>query len=162
MHCPSCGKPADADQQFCRACGMGLETVGKLVSQHTSTSLSERKVRKAELEQRILRQMYSWMVWGMIILGIGIVMIVADKSFAFGSWFKFLATMMSLAGIGVATAGVFSALKQGVGISGKKPLDQISGVDTKSLPTRQMPGSLPSVTEHTTQLLPTDDRTKDK
>ena len=141
---------------------MSLETVCKLVAQHTSTSLPERKVRKAELEQQILRRMYSWMVWGMIILGIGIVMIVADKSFTIGSWFKFLATMMSLAGIGVATGGVFSALKQGVRISGKKPLDQISGVDTKSLPTRPIPASLPSVTEHTTQLLPTDDRTKDK
>ena len=101
--------------------------------------------------------MYSWMVRGMIILGIGIMLIVADKSFAIGSWFKFLATLVSLAGVGVATAGVFSALKQGVGISGKKPREQISGVDPKSVPTHPLPASLPSVTEHTTQLLPADD-----
>jgi len=156
MHCPNCGKAADLEQQFCRACGMRLETVGKLVAEHTSSDLPARTSSRAELEQEMVRRMFNWLTWGMIILGVGVVMIVVNKSFAFGAWFRFLATLISLAGVGVASAGVLSALKQGVNISGKSSVDQISsaGKDTKSLSTGPIPASLPSVTEHSTQLLP--------
>jgi sulfite exporter TauE/SafE len=159
MHCPNCGKPADADQQFCRACGMRLETVGRLVAEHTSTELPERKSSHAELERQIVGRMFSWITWGMIILGIGVVILVFNKSFSIGNWLRFISTVICLLGVGVATAGLLKAMKQGVSISGKKPVDQISGPakDTNSLPTRPIPASLPSVTERTTQLLPTDD-----
>jgi hypothetical protein len=137
---------------------MRLENVGKLVAEHTSTDLPAKKARNTELEQAILRRMYSWMTWGMIILGIGIVMLVFNKSFSIGNWLRFVSTIVSLTGVGIATAGLMNALKQGVNLSGKKPLDQISGsADTKSLPTNPIPTSLPSVTERTTSLLPADE-----
>ncbi|HTG87690.1 MAG TPA: hypothetical protein VL907_11675 [Pyrinomonadaceae bacterium] len=135
---------------------MRLEAVGKLVAGHNSTPLPERRSGKSELEQEILRRMFTWMTWGIIILGIGVVMLVFNKSFSIGNWLRFLSTMVCLSGVGVATAGLLSAIRQGV--SGKRPVDQISGsVDTKSLASKAMPASLPSVTEQTTQLLSTEE-----
>jgi hypothetical protein len=137
---------------------MGLDPVGKLVTEHASTTLPERKARKSELEQEIIRRMFTWMAWGMLILGIGIVMVVTNKAFAIGEVFKFVSTLLILGGVGVITGGVFRAITEGTRISGRRPVDQIlSAEDTKSLPTREMPASLPSVTERTTQLIPTDD-----
>ena len=158
MHCPNCGKSADADQQFCRACGMGLENVGRLVAEHTSLPVEQRKIAKAELEQQLVRTMFNWITWGMIILGIGVVLLVVDKSFHIGPMLKFASTLLMLGGLGVATGGVLHAIKQGVSMSGKKRVDQISGsVDTKRLPTNPFPASLPSVTDRTTHLLPIDE-----
>lgn len=157
MHCPNCGKPADLEQQFCRACGMRLETVGKLVAEHTSISLPEREAQQSEREREMVRMMFRWITLGIIILGIGIVMTVANKSFDIGPWFKFLSAVVGLTGVGIATAGVLNAMKQGISLSGKKPFDQISAKDTKELPTREMAASLPSITERTTQLIAPDD-----
>jgi hypothetical protein len=158
MHCPNCGKPADADQQFCRACGMSLETVGKLVAEHSSIPQPQQRSDKAEREREIVHKMFNWIIWGMIIMGLGIVMLLVNKSFNIGEALKFASTLMILGGAGVAAGGTLSAMKQGAAISSKKPLDQISGsVDTKSLPTKPFPASLPSVTERTTNLLPTDE-----
>ena len=137
---------------------MRLETVGRLVAQHISSDLPERKSSQAEVEQVIVRRMFSWITWGMIILGVGIVMLVFNKSFSIGNWLRFLSRLISLIGCGVAAAGVLNAMKQGVSISGKKPTDQISGpANMKSLSTGPIPISPPSVTERTTTLLPTDD-----
>jgi len=158
MHCPNCGKPADAEQQFCRACGMGLETVGKLVAEHTSMPLPQRRSNKAELEQQVLRKMFNWMLWGVIIMGLGILMLMVNKSFNIGEALRFASSLTILGGLGVATGGVINAVRQVVGTSGNKPVDQISAsADTKSLPTHPIPASLPSVTERTTNLLPIDE-----
>lgn len=132
---------------------MNLESVVQLVARHTSTPLQ--KQNNAELERQIVRMMFRWITWGMILLGIGVVMIVFNKSFNVGGLLKFLASVASLAGIGVATAGVLRAMSQGVSLSGRKTL--VSSPDTKELPTGEMPASLPSITERTTQLIPTDD-----
>lgn len=163
MHCPNCGKPAELEQQFCRACGMRLETVGKLVAEHTSTPLHERKAHQSEEEREIVRMMFRWITLGMIILGIGVLMIVANKSFNIGGWFRFISSVVGIGGVAIAAAGLLKAMNQGVSLSGKKSVDRISGSsntsskDTKSLPTREMPASLPSITERTTQLIAPDD-----
>ena len=162
MHCPNCGKPADAAQQFCRACGMSLDTVGQLVAQHTSLTPVPRQ-NKAELERQIVRTMFRWITWGMILLGIGVLMIVFNKSFNVGGWLKFMASAVSLAGVGVATAGLLRAMNEGVSLSGKKEVKRLSSPpDTKSLPVREMPAAVPSVTEHTTKLLPVDETPTNK
>ena len=138
---------------------MRLETVARLVAEHSSTALPERKSSHRELEGEIVRRMFRWITWGMIILGIGVVMLVFNKSFSIGNWLRFVSTLISLIGVAVATAGLLNAMKQGVNLSGKKPVDQISGPakDPKSLSTGPIRPSLPSITERTTQLIATDD-----
>ena len=114
MHCPNCGKPAAPDQQFCRACGMSLETVGKLVAKHTgSPAAIQAKLDKAEAEKAVARTMFNWMMWGMLMVGIGVVMIVINKSFPIGDWFRLLSALLAVAGLGVAVGGVFLALRRG-------------------------------------------------
>ena len=138
---------------------MSLDSVGKLVAQHTSTTLPERKLHNAEREREIVRMMFRWITLGMILLGMGLVMMVAHKSFELGGLFKFLSALLSLAGIGVAAGGVLSAMNRGVSLSGKSSMDWISGsADTKSLPTRDVP----SITERTTELLSTDERSENE
>jgi len=42
--------------------------------------------------------MFTWIMWGMMIMGIGVVMIVANKSFDFGKWFKMISSFVTLGG----------------------------------------------------------------
>jgi hypothetical protein len=156
MHCPNCGKPASTDQQFCRACGMNLENVGKLVTQHVGTPAA--KLQKAELEQAIVRSMFNWLMWGMLIIGIGVVMLVLNKNFDFGKMFGLVSSLLVLGGTGVAAAGVLNGIKRGASISGRRPANQLSSSlpDTKSL-NNPIPAELTSVTERTTQLIGVED-----
>lgn len=159
MHCPNCGKPAETDQQFCRACGMSLDSVGKLVAQHSSTPVEkQKKIDRAELEQAMLRRMINWLIWGMIVLGIGVVLLVVNKAMDFGRWVSFVSSVLMLGGMGIASAGVLSAIKQGASISSKPPAREIGAMpDEKALPAELSTPALPSVTERTTQLIASDE-----
>jgi hypothetical protein len=58
MHCPSCGAKASADQQFCRACGFGLEKVSELLAERLPAGApdqapSESVARLLERQRRI-------------------------------------------------------------------------------------------------------------
>lgn len=138
---------------------MGLETVAQLVAEHSSTPREKAKVVvTTDLERELVQKMFSWITAGMIILGIGVAMLVVNKNFDIGKWFSMLASVLLLGGVGVASVGVLKALRQGANLSGKKPTGEIAGaVDTKSLPTKPIPGALPSITERTTQLIPADE-----
>ena len=154
MHCPNCGKPANSNQQFCRACGMSLETVGKLVAKHTgSPAAVQTKRDRAEAEKAIVRSMFTWMMWGMLIVGIGVVMVVLNKSFPIGDWFRFLGSLTAIGGTGVMIGGVFNAIRRGTLPSRREPDQLDESPDTNELPTTRLPAELPSVTERTTQLI---------
>src|SRR5262249_35441531 len=109
MHCPNCGNAATSEQQFCRACGMSLETVGKLVAQHSATPATETRnnLAKAELERALVQKMFTLLIWGMIILGIGVVMLVINKNFPIGAWFNLLSNLVMFSGMGIGCAGLF-------------------------------------------------------
>ena len=154
MHCPGCGKPATTDQQFCRACGMSLETVGKLVAKHTgSPAAVQAKLDKAEAEKALVRSMFNWMIWGMVLVGIGVVMVVVNKNFPIGDWFRFLGSLLGIGGMGVMTAGVLNAARRGTLPSRREPAQLSGSPDTNELPANRLPAELPSVTERTTQLI---------
>lgn len=159
MHCPNCGKPATADQQFCRACGMSLDTVGKLVAQHSGKPTeTQEKLTKAELEQALLRKMFTSLKWGMLILLFGVAMFVVYKNFAIGKWLHLLSMFFMLGGIVVAGTGLFDAMMKGASLSSLKVPKQIPGEpESHSLPTNPIPQELPSVTERTTQLIGVED-----
>jgi hypothetical protein len=136
---------------------MSLETVGKLVAQHSSSTVEvQNQLDKAALEQAMVRKMFTWLMWGMIILGIGVAMLVVNKNFDIGRWFNLLSSLFILGGTGVASAGVLNAIRRGVTIAGVRPPNQ------KSLPTSPLPVELPSVTERTTQLIGVDDASTNK
>lgn len=155
MHCPNCAQPAAPDQQFCRSCGMRLEAVAKLVAEHSSEPVEvQKKSDKVALEAAIVRSMFNWIMWGMIIIGMGIFLIIMNKNLGIGKELTLMSSLLLLGGIGVATAGVFKAITQGTMLATERKSNQMSGSpDTKSLPANEVPVALPSVTERTTQLI---------
>ena len=159
MHCPSCGKPATPDQQFCRTCGMNLETVGKLVAHHSATPAQiQDRITKSEAEQIIVSRMFTWLTWGMIVLGLGVAMLVVNKYFDIGRWFQLVSSFFLLGGTGMAAAGVLNGIRQGVNVSGMRSIPaELPNQEPKSLPTNPFPEALPSVTEGTTKLISAED-----
>jgi hypothetical protein len=133
---------------------MNLETVGQLVARHTTLpgEIQER-IEKANCERVMVSRMFNWIMWGMIVMGIGVVMIVTNKTFDIGKVFRLLSSLMMLSGVGIAMAGVLNGIRQGVQLSGRRPIELAGKTNTKSLPTNPFPEALPSVTERTTQLI---------
>jgi uncharacterized membrane protein YvbJ len=80
MPCPSCGAETTLDQRFCRSCGMDLETVSKLVAEHSSPETL--KVEKALIERANRQRMYQSLKWGMISLILGMALLVTAKTLA--------------------------------------------------------------------------------
>ena len=138
---------------------MSLETVGQLVAQHAATPVEkEKKIDKAELERVIVRRMINWMIWGMIVLGLGVFLLVVNKSLDVGRWLSFVTSVLILGGMGITTVGVLNAIKQGASISHKSSVKEIDATpNEKALPEHLETVALPSITERTTQLIPVDD-----
>ncbi len=132
---------------------MGLETVGKLVAKHTGSPVTtQEKLARAEAEKAIVRSMFTWMIWGMLIVGIGVVMVLINKSFPIGNWFRLLSSLLVIGGMGVTVAGVLNAVRRGT-LPGSQSRQISNPPDTNELPTSRIAPELPSVTERTTQLI---------
>jgi hypothetical protein len=135
---------------------MNLGTVSKLVAAHSGVNKTEEELtfNREEAEKRIVRRMFSWMMWGMIVAAAGIVMLVLNKSFNPGEWFKLCAAFLLLSGTGIAVAGFFRAIKEGTELSSKQSPKVIpKTVTTTYLPEERSAVPMPSVTERTTQLI---------
>ena len=156
MHCPNCGHESSLDQKFCRKCGFGLTPVGELMRDGVPP-LEDAKLDRARREALIVRQMFRWLAWGIIVLGLGVLMLVIDKSFDVGKAFKFVCTLVMLAGIGIATYGVISAMMKGgaATLEATEPQqDELRAPTTRELEGGDaVPISIPSVTERTTELI---------
>lgn len=133
---------------------MSLETVGKLVAKHTgSPAVAQAKLDRAEAEKAIVRNMFTWMMWGIVIVGIGVVMVVINKNFPIGDWFKLLGSLLVIGGTGIMIGGVLNGIRRGT-LPGSSQFTQLDGTpDTNELPSNRTPAGLPSVTERTTQLI---------
>src|SRR5512132_3363777 len=114
MHCPNCGEPADANQQFCRTCGMSLNSVAQLVDAHSASPDPTSKIARRETERAIVRRMFTWLTWGMIVLGVGVLMLVLNKSLDLGGAFRLATGLVLLAGVALASSGVLRAMLQGI------------------------------------------------
>ena len=131
---------------------MSLEPVASLVARHSpSTIAAPAKIDKVATEQAAVRTMFNWLILGLVILGIGVAMLLVDRSFLIGKWFSLLSSLFMLGGLGVATAGALNAIRQATGIAGSRPPDQ------KILHDNSIPNEVPSITERTTQLMPPED-----
>lgn len=140
---------------------MNLEAVGRLVTRHTSSPEEiQQRLDRSQREREAVRRMFCWMTWGLIILGIGVVMLVANKTFDLGKLFKFISTLTTLGGVGVTMAGLLGGMKRGAELSGRSAPRELGAQrevaisqTPKSLPTNPFPEALPSITERTTQLI---------
>ena len=138
---------------------MNLESVGQLVAQHTSTPISQTptKIEKAQHERAILQRMVQRIMWGMLIIGLAIILFVANKSFDL-RLLSLVASCIGLGGTGLVSYGVLAALRDGVAPSAARLPPSVEAAEVKSLPTQPVPLSIPSITERTTQLITNDVR----
>jgi len=141
---------------------MNLESVGKLVARHTSSpEEAQRRIDRAQRDREIVRRMFNWMTFGLIVMGLGCVMLVLNKTFDIGKIFKLFSTLTTLGGVAIAMGGLMSGMKRGTELSGGRAPRQVAETQTaKSLPTNPFPDALPSVTERTTQLIGVEAQTK--
>lgn len=155
IHCPSCGHESSPDQKFCRKCGFNLEPVNKLVADGRDLEVNPEKLAG---DRAILRRMYRWMMWGFLILLIGLVMLVSAKAFELPKFLGPLASFLLIGGTAVATYGVLAALRDGISSSKTLPRasarqSELPPAQTNELSSGSAPLSPPSVTERTTQLI---------
>lgn len=135
---------------------MSLESVGKLVAQHSgviAASPAQSKLDKVRAEQQIVKYMFKWISIGMIILGIGVLMLVLNKNFDFGKIFGLISTFVVLGGTGCAAFGVLSAISKGASLAGTGSASQLPQTNEQALPMAEFRKTFPSVTERTTQLI---------
>lgn len=163
MHCRSCGTDTTLDQRFCRSCGMGLETVSKLVAEHSSPEMLkfEKSLSKKANQQR----MYNSLKWGMISLILGMAELTVVKTFALDKTFNLFGTLLLFLAMGLMTFAVLSPMRDGSPSSRKFPRSAGTGelpeTDiTKQLPSARIPVPVASITERTTQLIAADDAGK--
>lgn len=155
IHCPSCGHESALEQKFCRKCGFNLEPVSELV---VAAPGRDAKSDAKESDRVILGRMYRWMMWGFLVLLIGLVLLVTGKAFDVPKFISPLAAFLLVGGTATVTYGVLAALRDG--IASPKKLAQpahdggeLSSASTSELPNSRIPIALPSVTERTTQLI---------
>ncbi|HKP39164.1 MAG TPA: zinc ribbon domain-containing protein [Pyrinomonadaceae bacterium] len=153
MHCPGCGNESTVDQKFCRKCGFNLEPVGKLFVPDNESAQVE--LTKAERESLLVRHMFRWMSWGGIALLIGVVLLVVSKQVFPSPLIALPASFFLIAGIVMASYGVFSAIGRGTKLplekAPKSPNELRPADTTNELDVARIP--VPSVTERTTQLI---------
>jgi hypothetical protein len=156
MHCPSCGKESTSEK-YCRSCGMDLEAVSKLVASHLSPE--ELKAFRDESEKAVLARMVKWMMWGFLVLGIGLIFLITQKTFVQDRLIGLLASIFILGGTGIAGYGVLAAIRDGaktrrsVTEPNIQPKEISAAKTTASLPEERIPLPVPSVAERTTELL---------
>ena len=153
MHCPSCGDQTPLDQKFCRKCGLSLESISQLLAEQVS--IDTPSLEKQESNQAVLRSMYRWMKWGFLVLLIGLVLLVTNKTFVMGRAVQLLASFLLLGGTALATYGVLAPFRASSAkkLRGSNRPELLHPKPTNELPDAPIPIPIPSVTERTTELL---------
>jgi hypothetical protein len=134
---------------------MNLHAVSKLVAEHSGSEVEiQRKLDRAAQERALVRGMFNWVTWGLIIMGIGVVLIMVNKSLHIDGLFRLLGMITTLSGMGIVIGGAMNTVRKGLAAPDTRPQREIASTkDPNALPTNPIPPALPSVTERTTQLL---------
>jgi hypothetical protein len=69
MHCPNCGTKASIGQNFCRACGFGLEKVEQLIADQRTGATEQTTVADGRFSDDWLRKMEKWAVRALFAIG---------------------------------------------------------------------------------------------
>ena len=161
MHCPSCGTDTTLDQRFCRSCGMGLETVSKLVAEHSSPEML--KLEKSLSKKSNQQRMYNSLKWGMISLILGMAALTVVKTFTLDKTFNLFGALLLFLAMGLMCYGALSTIRESP--PGPRKFPPLGGTgelpeaeDTRELPPARVPVPVASITERTTQLIAADDK----
>jgi hypothetical protein len=102
--------------------------------------------------------MLRWMMWGCLVLLIGLVLLVTGRAFDVPKFISPLAAFLLVGGTAAVGYGVLAALRDGIASPKKlahptQDWGELPSASTNELPDPGIPVALPSVTERTTQLI---------
>jgi hypothetical protein len=138
---------------------MGLETVSKLVAEHSSPEML--KVEKSLCKRAIEQRMYTSLKWGMMAFILGMAMLFLVKTIGLGKGFNLIGGSLLFLSMGWMCYAVLSPMRDGSLNSNRFPRrvqpEELPRTDiTKELPAARIPVSVASITERTTQLISAD------
>lgn len=159
MYCPNCGNQSSTDQNFCRACGLGLEKIALSLTEQLPTKpnrgLQEQKERYEKLGVAAL-SLFGLGVLGFLAYSIGYKLVMTK-----GDLVAALAVIgfIIIVACGIASVILFAKAKEvGQEATRRKPQDLSSGETTKELLTEGHFEPVPTVTDRTTELLTVEKR----
>jgi len=148
MYCPNCGKENPEEPRFCRACGLGLQTISQvLVNELSATKSDDSSLEIVEPEQKRWR---NPLLYGFLMLLLGMAIVIFGKKIAVEQLIADIGTLIALLGIGLfAFKGVSLIRAQSISSPQSKTL--LEAKPTTELPPALPPGEPASVTERTTR-----------
>lgn len=156
MYCPNCGIKTSTDQNFCRACGLGLETIALSLNEQlpakVNRSLQERKERLEKLGVAAL-SVFGLGVLSFLLYTIGYKLMVSQGRLLAGLAILGLIIMIAC---GLASVILFAKANEiEKEATKRKPQPNLTtGTEsTKELLTEGHFEPVPAVTERTTDLL---------
>ena len=154
MYCPNCGTKTSKDQNFCRACGLGLDKIALSLNEQLPTkpdrSLQEQKERFEKLGMAALG------VFGLGLFAFIAYSIVYKLMISKGDLLTGLAMIGFIIMIACGLASVFlfaRANEVGKEATKRQPKELSSAESTKELLAEGHFEPVPTVTDRTTELL---------
>lgn len=161
MYCPNCGTKTSPDQNFCRACGLGLEKIALSLSEQlparAEQSLLARKDRLEKMGVAAL-SVFGLGLFSFLLYAVGYKLLMTQ-----GNVLAALAIIgfVIMIACGLTSVVLFARAKElGEEATKRRPQQDLSkGTEpTKELLTEGHFEPVPTVTERTTELLAVDKR----
>jgi hypothetical protein len=156
MYCPICSIKVNSSQKFCRTCGFGLEMTAKSVAEQLPSQADENLLEQKNKLERLGVAALS--VFGLGVLGLLLYFVGYKLLVSQGNILAALGVLAAIViiGSGLLSVILFARANDLQEASGKRRLeqpDELSGTARPDLLEPAKLGSIPSVTERTTELL---------
>ncbi len=154
MYCPNCGNKNAEGQNFCRACGLGLEKIAQsLTEQLPSVAVKSLQERRERLERLGVA---SLSVFGLGVFGFLLYNVFVKLMLSQGLFVAVLAVLGTIIFIsaGLTSVILFAKAKELKEAEGKRQIGPATESTGKLLEPHQQPAF--SIADRTTNLLPID------